>query len=424
MLLEINKKTLRNLFIVVASGIVLYWILHDTERVRGVFGAVKGILSPFVMGAAFAFVINVPMRAFEGLLKGIKQDKLRRLAAILLTFLAVLLVLTLVFLLLIPQLVATIQSLIPTLQSFLVRTETFVKEFLNDNPELMQWIYSNTDLERLDWASLAQKVLSVLGNSVSTILGGAFSAIGSVAGTLVDLVIALVFALYCLFQKENLARQGRKVMYAFFPERFADNVVRILRLSNSTFSNFLSGQCVEVCILGTLFAIAMAIFRMPYIPLVSVLVAVTAFIPVVGAFVGCGVGAFLILVNNPMQAVWFVIMFLVLQQFENNVIYPRVVGTSIGLSGMWVLMAVAVGGELMGVAGMFLMIPVASVLYTLLREKTHDRLDKMQIDPEKLKDQPVELRSHFREKRAMTKEKRANKKAKMKPAAEENKETF
>ena len=172
--------------------------------------------------------------------------------------------------------------------------------------------------------------------------------------------------------------------------------MRILRLANATFSNFLSGQCIEVCILGCMFAISMAIFRMPYIPLVSVLVAVTAFIPVVGAWVGCVFGAFLILVANPMQAVWFVVMFVVLQQIENNLIYPRVVGTSIGLSGMWVLVAVAVGGELMGVAGMFLMIPITSVIYTLLRESTNKHLQTKEIPADKLKEQPPELTKKFK----------------------------
>ena len=408
---EINKKTLRNLFAVVASAIVLYWILHETERATHLYRIVKEILSPFIMGSVIAFIINVPMRSFEGRLKGIKQIKLRRLTAVLLTFIAVLLVLALVLWLLIPQLIETVQSLSPTLYRFFLQSEKFVKDFLSDNPKLMDWIYNNTNFGKIDWASLAQQALSILGNSLSTILSGAFSAIGDVAEVLVDLVIALVFAVYCLFQKETLARQGRKLLYAFFPEKFSDGFIRIMRLSNSTFSNFLSGQCLEVCILGVLFAISMAIFRMPYIPLVSVLVAVTAFIPVVGAFVGCAIGAFLILVNNHMQAVWFVIMFLVLQQFEGNIIYPRVVGTSIGLPGMWVLMAVAVGGELMGVVGMFLMIPVASVIYTLLREKTQKRLDSRNIDPEKLKEQPVERKSHFKEKREITKEKRANKKA-------------
>ena len=404
-MLELNKKTLRNLFLVVAGGIVLYWLLHETDRVKAVYSVVKGIFAPFVLGAALAFILNVPMRAFEGLLKKVKNERWRRVLAVLLTFVAVLLVLTLVCLLLIPQLIKTIQSLIPSLIEFAGEVEAFFYEFLNENPRLMEWVVNNTDLESVDWASLIQQAISVLGTSVSSIISGTFSAIGSVFSALVNFVIAIVFALYSLFQKETLARQGRKLLYAFVPERVSDHIVRILRLSNSTFSNFLSGQCVEVCILGCLFAVSMAIFKMPYIPLISVLIAVTAFIPIVGAFIGCVVGAFLIFVNDPLLAVWFVVMFLVLQQIENNLIYPRVVGTSIGLNGMWVLVSVAVGGELFGVAGMFLMIPFASVLYTLLQEVTNKSLTGKSIDPEKLKDQPPELRSHFKEKRKQNKAK-------------------
>lgn len=390
--MQIEKKTLRNIFIGVISCIVLYWILHETEQVKTIWDVIKQVVSPFFLGAAFAFIINVPMRAIEGTLKKIKKAKLRRLVAIILTLVCVLLVLTLVFLLLIPQLIDTIQSLIPKLITFVTDVENRTVVFLQENPQVMDWLSKNTDFEQFDWAGLAQKLITMVGNSVSTIVDGAFSAIGSIAGAFMDAFIAVVFCIYCLFQKETLARQGRKLLYAFLPEKFCDHTVRILRLTNATFSNFLSGQCVEVCILGSLFAVSMAIFGMPYIPLVSVLVAVTAFIPVVGAWVGCIFGAFFILVANPMQAVWFVIMFIVLQQIENNLIYPRVVGTSIGLSGMWVLVAVGVGGEFGGVAGMFLMIPVASVLYALLREVTNNRLAGKTIDPEKLKEQPPELR--------------------------------
>ncbi len=263
----------------------------------------------------------------------------------------------------------------------------------------MEWIVNNTGLEKIDLAGLVQKFLSMIGNSVSTIVGSAFSAIGILAGAVINVFIAVVFTIHCLFQKETLARQAKKLLYAFLPEKFSDNAIRIFRLANVTFSNFLSGQCIEVCILGCMFAISMAIFGMPYIPLVSVLVAVTAFIPVVGAWVGCVFGAFFILVANPMQAVWFVVMFLVIQQIENNLIYPRVVGTSIGLSGMWVLLAVAVGGELMGVAGMFLMIPFASVLYTLLSEATNKRLADKKVDENKLVEQPVVVTSRFKKKK-------------------------
>ncbi len=416
--MHIEKKTLRNIFIGVVVCIVLYWVLHETERLKAAYAVLKGVFSPFVIGACLAFILNVPMRAFEGVLKGVKHGTFRRIIAVVLTFLAVLLVLTLVFLLLIPQMTDTVHSLVPKLQSFVSKTEAAAKSFMSENPQLMQWVEENTDIGNMDWSSLAQKLASWVGNSVTQIWGTTISAIGSITGALVEILIALVFALYCLFSKETLARQGRKLVYAFLPENIADGIVRVMRLTNSTFSNFLSGQCIEVCILGSLFAVSMAIFRMPYIPLVSVLVAVTAFIPVVGAWVGCVFGAFFILVANPMQAVWFVIMFVVLQQIENNLIYPRVVGTSIGLSGMWVLVAVAVGGELMGVAGMFLMIPFASVLYVLLSEKAHKLLAEKGVDAEKLKPQEPVLRSKLKERIAKKTQKAEKKKAETKEKSE------
>lgn len=394
--MHIEKKTLRNIFIGVITCIVLYWILHEGERVTTIFNTVSDVFAPFIIGACLAFILNVPMRAFENLLKGVTKPQLRRILAILLSFICVLLVLALVFVLLIPQLIETVQSLIPKVTDFFLRSETFIVGFINDNQNLLHWIGENADLTKFNWASLVEQAMSVVKNSAQSVLTGAFSAIGSVGGAIFDAFIAIVFALYCLFQKETLARQGRKFMYALFPEKFADDVVRVFRLANSTFSNFLSGQCIEVCILGCLFAVAMAIFRMPYIPLISVLVAVTAFIPVVGAWVGCVLGAFFILVTDPTKALWFVVMFVVLQQIENNMIYPRVVGTSIGLSGMWVLLAVAVGGDLMGVAGMFLMIPVTSVLYTVGSEYIRKRLSNKDVDADKLREHPPELRSKIK----------------------------
>ena len=391
--MHIEKKTLKNIFLGVALCIILYWILHETERVKSVFAVISDVLFPFALGASLAFVFNVPMRAVEGLLKGIKQPGLRRALSILITFVVVLLVLAVVILLLIPQIGDTIESLVPKLVDFFNRVQTFVIDSVNNNPDLVELI--GTELYKIDWASLVQDAIKMVTNSITTILSGAIVAISTASSVMMDVVIAIVFAVYCLAQKENLARQGRKLVYAFIPEKAADYIVRVMQLTNATFSNFFSGQCIEVCILGSMFAVTMAIFRMPYIPLVSVLVAVTAFIPVVGAWVGCVFGAFFILVANPLQAVWFVLMFLVLQQIENNLIYPRVVGTSIGLSGMWVLIAVGVGGSLMGVAGMFLMIPVTSVVYTLLAEYTNKRLANMSIDKEKLQSNPLAIQ-YFR----------------------------
>ena len=407
-LIEIGKKTWIRIFLVVTGCIVVYWLLHATASVNSFFHSISAMFSPFVAGAAIAFVVNVPMRAIERLLKKISKPGLRRAVAIVLTLIILALVVTMVFWLLIPQLISTFETLIPQIYNFFIEIGTYVERFLKEHPELEQWVVNNTDLGKINWASLVQNVLSMVGKSVSSIASQAISAIGSVTSAVMNFFISFVFAIYCLFQKETLARQGRKLMYAFLPERYADGSVRILRLANSTFSNFLSGQCVEVCILGSMFAISMAIFRMPYVPLVSVLVAVTAFIPVVGAWIGCALGAFLILVDDVTLAVGFVVMFVILQQIENNMIYPRVVGTSIGLSGMWVLLAVAVGGKLMGVAGMFLMIPAASVLYTILSEYTRLRLVKREVDPEKLTPQPPAVMT-VKEKRT---EKKKAKKAK------------
>lgn len=387
--MHIEKKTLKNIFFGVALCIILYWILHETERVGAFFSVISDVLFPFILGASLAFILNVPMRAIEGMLKGIKKTGFRRVMSVLLTFVAVILVLAVVFLLLIPQIGATFESLIPKLIEFFNSVQSFIIDSVNNNPDLVEII--GTELDQFDWAGLVQEAIKMVSNSVTAIVVGAFTAISTASSVLMDVVIAIVFAVYCLFQKETLARQGRKLVYAFLPEKTADYIVRVLRLTNATFSNFFSGQCIEVCILGSMFAISMAIFRMPYIPLVSVLVAVTAFIPVVGAWVGCVLGAFFILVANPLQALWFVIMFVVLQQIENNLIYPRVVGTSIGLSGMWVLIAVGVGGSLMGVAGMFLMIPVTSVIYTLLTEYTNKHLRNKTIQESKLEVQPPEI---------------------------------
>lgn len=404
--MHIDKRTVRNIFLVAVGAIAFYWVLNETEQFKSLWNTLKDIVSPFILGAAMAFILNVPMRVVEKALKFIQNEGLRRTAAIILTLVVILFVITGVVLLLVPQITETIQLLIPKLIDFVFKVEAVIMEFLEANPQLLQWVSNTTDLQSLDWAGLIQKAATMIKSSVSVIASGAFSAVGGVTNALVDLVIGLVFSLYCLARKEILARQGRRILYAFFPEKFCDETIRILRLTNSTFSNFISGQCLEAVILGCLFAVSMSILKMPYIPLVSVLIAVTALIPLVGAFVGCFLGAFFILVNDPIQALIFVAMFLVLQQIEGNLIYPKVVGTSIGLPGMWVLVAVAVGGDLMGVAGMLVMIPISSVLYALLRDLTNKRVAERGIEPAKLRDYPPELKSKFKENRERKKEQR------------------
>ena len=382
--MNIDKKTIRNLFLIAAGCICFYFILNETDKLRGAWSGLVGLLSPFLLGAAIAFILNVPMRGIEAKLGRIKSDGLRRATAIVLTLLAFVVVIVSVVLLLIPQIGATFEILVPKIVAFFQRIQESVLGFLKENPDLLNTVSSFVDLEKLNLGGIIEKTMNLLGNSMSSIATSTLSVVGGITGAMVDGLIGLVFAFYCLASKETLGRQGKKLLYAFLPERVSDEILRILALTNRTFSSFISGQCMEACILGGMFAVTLFILRMPYVTLISVLIAVTALIPLVGGFIGCFFGAFFILVNNPMQALIFVIVFLVLQQIEGNLIYPKVVGGSIGLPGMWVLAAVTIGGDLMGVVGMFLMIPLSSVVYTLLREITNKRLAKRQIDPAKL----------------------------------------
>ena len=389
--MHIDKKLMHRIFLLIAGCIVFAWLVLDTSRASKLFYTVWDLIAPFVAGAGIAFIFNVPMRAIETQLEGMKKNGLRRGLALILTLLCLVLVIMFVFELLIPQIRLTVASLSEKIPSFVDRTAQKLMVMVADNPELGTWILETFNLQSLDWGSIVKDILSWVGNQISSVMGSAVSLISSVTTGIVNTVISIVFAIYCLGRKEILTCQFRRVLYALVPEKISDEIVRIVRLTNVTFSNFISGQCLEAVILGCLFAVVMAILKMPYIPLVSVVIAVTALIPVVGAFVGCIVGAFFILVNDPVQAMTFIAVFLVLQLLENNLIYPRVVGTSIGLPGMWVLVAVTIGGEIMGVGGMLVMIPLTSVLYTLAREFTNYRLDMRKIPAEKLRNQPIHI---------------------------------
>lgn len=393
--MNFDRKLMHRIFLLVAGILVFGWLLLDTARATAMFQAIWDLFSPFVMGAAIAFIFNVPMRAIERQLDGIRKDGLRRTLALLLTLAAMILVIMFVVELLVPQISMTVDSLAARIPAFVERTANSIILYMEENPEVKEWILEFTNLEDIQWNTLLQNTLTFVGNQVSSVMGSAVNVIGSLTNSIVNMVISLVFAVYCLGRKEILARQARRILYSILPEHACDEIIRVMRLTNVTFSNFISGQCLEACILGCLFAIAMSIFKMPYVPLVSVVIAVTALVPVVGAFVGCIIGAFFILVNDPIQAITFVIMFLVIQQLEGNLIYPRVVGSSIGLPGMWVLVAVTVGSELMGIGGMLLMIPLTSVCYTLLGEFTEKRLAQRNIPAEKLQDHPPEMQSRF-----------------------------
>ena len=376
---EVSKQTWRKIIIAVLAGIAIFALLFASDQISSIYNSTKQVLSPFFTGAIVAFIFNVPVRAIERRLKFIKRDKLRRGTAIAITLIIILAILSLLVFLLSNQIVKELDKL--------------QDKNIIDTAKLKELILKLTKLEDFSVSQIVNQLITKLGDSfesaisnTGSILTGAVSAVSAISRVAVNLVLGFVFAIYCLFQKETLVRQGRKILYAFLDEEKADYIVRFVRLTSITFTRFLSGQCIEVCILGVLFAIAMAIFRMPYILLISFVVAVSAFIPVVGSLIGCAFGCILIgLDGNFTQVIIYIVMSIVIQQFEGNIIYPRVVGDSIGLSGMWVLVAVAVGGALMGAGGMILMVPVAAVIQTLLREATYKRLGEKNISEEKLK---------------------------------------
>ena len=376
--MEWNKQSLRGWLIIVCTGVVLFCALQNLGAVVETVGALVSIFTPFLLGGAIAFVLNVPMRAIEKRLLA-NKTRGRRPAALLLALAAVAGVLTLAGVVIAPGVKEAVLSIAEQLPDAADRLEQWMAELREFLPQIEDLII---DLD-IDWQTVSRSITGLVKNWGKNLLTSGGGLIGGVVSGVTTFVIGLIFSFYLLLQKERLARQGRQVLYALLPEKKADRALEILRLANRTFSSFLSGQCLEACILGTLFAVAMTIFRLPYALLVGVLIALTALIPIVGAFIGCVVGALLIAVTSPVKALAFVVLFLVLQQVEGNLIYPHVVGNSVGLPSIWVLAAVTVGGGLMGVVGMLVLIPLCSVLYALFREYVKRRLTEKRVPEDK-----------------------------------------
>ena len=383
--MELPRSTMKKLLLLIAFGALAVTAPMWIGQAGHALGFLLGIASPFLAGAALAFVLNVPMHFLENKLvdpafrKLSKQNKsphgLVRALSLVLTLALVVLVLLLLILVVVPQLAASVSGLGTTIQHALTRFINWVQMQFVNNPQIVE-IVENTvrDWQNINWHTVLTSVIDFLKNGAGNVLSSTISAAKGIVGVVANFAIALVFAIYILLQKEKLGRQFRKALYALCPKKAADYTVHVFSLSHRVFSNFITGQCTEAVILGTMFVITMSILRMPYALLVGCLIAVTALIPIVGAFIGCFVGAFLLLMNSPMQALIFVITFLILQQVEGNLIYPHVVGSSVGLPSIWVLAAVTLGGSLMGVAGMLVFIPLLSVCYSLFRDFVNRRL--------------------------------------------------
>lgn len=382
--MEFKLNSKKNLMMVIAFAICLYWGLNHLGALQGALGRIFGILSPFLLGGAIAFILNVPMKFFERRLKRLlgKKKMLLRILCMLLAFAVAFGVIAFVIMTVIPELINTIKAINRGIPQFLNNLDRWVRDLTDTYPEIQDYI---TSLE-LNWSRISETALNFLQSGVTNFLNSTWGVATSVIGGLTTTFLGIVFALYILIQKEKLGMQVKKILWAFLPRKYVLEILKVGRLTHRTFSSFIAGQCTEAVVFGLLCYLGMIIFQFPYAISISVLVGFTTLIPVLGAFLGTALGAILIMVNNPLKAIWFVIMVIILQQIDGNFIYPRIVGSSVGLPGMWVLAAVTVGGSLMGVVGMLAFVPLASVLYALLRSSVYARLKRRSVSEDMIEE--------------------------------------
>ncbi len=372
--MELNSETIKKLRGLIVFTVAAAVIGVNYRRVLSVAAVGFHMLLPFILGAAIAFILNVPMRFLEAHLR-IKKDNLRRMCSLLLTVAAVLGILMLVLFVVMPQLLETFRILQGSIPAFLAEVQAWLEQIFASDPEILAAI--NTI--QIDWQELLGQAVGFLKRGAGSVLSGTISAAMSIVNGVTSFGIGFIFAVYILLQKENLGRQMRKLICAFCPDGAARRIFQVAALTERTFSSFLTGQCMEAVILGMMFFITLLVLRLPFALLIGVLIAFTALIPIFGAFIGLAVGVFFMLVTDPMDALVFTITFFVLQQVEGNLIYPHVVGGSVGLPSIWVLVAVTIGGSAFGIVGMLVFIPLCSVLYTLLREEVNGRLERKRV---------------------------------------------
>ncbi len=376
---KVKIKQIRGLILFVAFIVLL--IMYSGSVLKGL-QILLGILTPFAAGGAIAFVLNIPLRFIENkLLKrwnGKVAARIKRPVCIVISFIFIIAIITFVVLTVVPKLKETILLLGVQVPAFAKNMIIELQNLETTYPQLSDWIGELETLE-VDWKSMFSNIGNFLTTGMTNVLSSAYVVATSIIGGIINSLIAIIFAVYVLARKEKLGNQWQRILSAYLPEKVCHRIEEIISLLNRNFSHFISGQCVEAVILGTMFFVAMTIFRFPYALLIGVLISFMALIPIVGAFVGCIVGTFLILMNNPVQAIWFVVLFLVLQQIEGNLIYPHVVGGSVGLPSIWVLFAVSVGGSLFGIMGMLCFIPLVSTGYGLMRECVNERNKKRTV---------------------------------------------
>lgn len=362
---------------IVLIGIGCYWALNNFQIILDIFNSILAVIMPFLLGIMIAFILNVLMIRIEKILSRFILDKkytsFKRVISIIVSLLIVIGVIGIIITLIIPELTNAIKVIVKSFPETFEQLQVWINQNGNSFPQLETWINS------IDLNSIASELSGLFKIGLTGMLGSTVDIISMFFTSILNLVVGIVFALYILMSKETLKRQSHKLIDAYIPKRISVKLLEVGTLARTTFSNFVIGQTVEAFILGTLCAVGMAVLNLPYAPMVGSLVGITAFVPIVGAFIGGGIGAFMILTVDPMQALIFIIFLVVLQQLEGDLIYPRVVGSSVGLPSIWVLFAVTVGGGLWGITGMLFSVPVLSVVYALIKGHVNKSVTKPKI---------------------------------------------
>ena len=357
-----------------AIALLFALLLKYSDHIWSAMRLLLSIALPLILGCGIAYVLDILVVKIEKI-SLFRQDgklrlyKVRRPLSILGSLLIVAAVITLIINIIIPQLIDAFEVVIAGIQPILTE---FTDWILSKNvvfPEIEEWINSLD----VNWPELIQKVVSYISSGIGNVFTSAIFIITSVGGVVVSIVIAFIFAIYILAEKERLARQLNALAEAYLKENARERLMYILNTAHSVFTKFFVGQLTEAVILGVLCTIGMWIFRFPYATMIGTLIGATALLPIVGAYLGAFIGAFMILTVNPLQSVFFLIFIVVLQQLEGNLIYPRVVGSTIGLPGIWVLASITVGGGLGGVLGMLLAVPTTATIYKLLQKDVYRR---------------------------------------------------
>ena len=385
--MELSRETVKRIKGLIVFAALVVACLWKYDVVVSVLAFIFHVIFPFVLGGAIAFILNVPMNfiqrhlfAPERVERHKIQKKIARPVSMLIVIFGVFGIVALVMFVLIPQLGDTFSNLGSSIQAFIPKVQEWAEKLFHDNKEIMTWVNSL----KFDWNKIMGAGIDFFKNGAGSVLDSTITAAKSIVSGITTFFIAFVFAVYILLQKEKLGIQAKKVLFAFVRKGRAEAAMEVLSLTYNTFSSFLTGQCLEAIILGSIFVVTMTLFKLPYALLVGIVIAFTALIPIFGAFIGCAVGAFLIFMVDPFKALIFVILFLILQQIEGNLIYPHVVGNSVGLPSIWVLAAVSIGGSLMGIVGMLIFIPIISVVYALFREIVYLKLRQKKINPKEL----------------------------------------